>query len=151
MPIVYLNKRQKAELVGRLAKVKGAARSVKQLREVLNFKELEELQDKNQEILENLVAKGELNSVNVNISKKLASEYGITLMGWNEVPGPVEIDKSLLEVVINKMPKEEELDGGDWTVLELKEELDRAWEDAKSNSKKVVEKVKEDKQETTNA
>jgi hypothetical protein len=151
MPIVYLNKRQKVELVARFAKVKGLARAVKQLRDAVNFAELEDLQERNQEILEKLAADKIITAVNANISKALASKYGVVTMFWNDPPEKVEIDKSLLEIVRAKWPKEEDLDGGEWTVLELKDELDRAWEDAKSNNKKMGEETKSDRQETANA
>lgn len=151
MPILYLNKRQKAELVGRLAKAKGAARTVKQLREVFNFKELEDTQDRNQEVLEKLVEAKIIPSTNVNISKKLATSYGISLMLSNDAPDEIEIDKTLVENTLAKMPKEEDLEGGDWLLLETRKALEDSLESSKSNNKKMVEEAEANKQAEANA
>ena len=79
------------------------------------------------------------------------NKYCIDIMRWDDPTEEVEMDKSLLENVRSKLPKEEDLEGAEWNVLDLKEELDRAWEDAKSNSKKVVKETESNNQETANA
>ena len=127
-------------MVGRLGKQKSAARLVRQLREALKIAELETLQEANQEKIESLVASGEIGE-RTNISKKLAAKHGIAVLAWDEDPEAFGLDKSLLESARGKMPKEEDLDGSDWPVLDIKEELDRAWEAAKETSKKVGEEA----------
>lgn len=147
MPVVNLNVKQIVEVYKIVAKRKGrtAAQFVRRLREVFDMDEIESQQEAVFEKMAELIAAGTVKD-GQSVPRKRAKALGLTIWEWDDPATAVPMDKLVLEQVRAAVKAELDKEGGDATVtgadyrlLDVEEELDRAWTEAKEGSKSADE------------
>lgn len=145
MPIINLNVRQITAAYNIAAKRKGrtAAQFIRRLREVFDMDTIEYEQEAVFEKMSELIAAGTVKE-GQSVPRSRAKKLGLTVWEWTDPPKAIPMDKLVLEqlraAVKAEFDKEGDgatMTGGDYRLLDVEEELDRAWTEAKEGSKSV--------------